>query len=353
MDGELASVRGIIDLSPQEALDSAEAFLMQQGYTRVSRADDSLTVERRPPDQAAEQEPPRLTVSAVSQPGGGVRMAVSGDDRQGLQERQDAFMEWSESLPKKPREGTGQPEDQQSDMQTHEVPLPPPPTVETQDLPPAPQPPPGTSYAPPPTAGQRSGMGTGMKLALGGCIGLILLGLLTVGGCFALIANVDTSTDSESGSSEGKQKSGSSKAKQAAVAIDEPVIVGDVTWTVTSAKQSRQLTQQGVTKQFADNKQGNFVIVDFDFTNNGSDAITLDNESLALVDSGGSESKPSSDDFLYVPENRRIFLERINPGVTRQGEAIFEVAPGASGFQLQAGDAQMFTDENGYVDLGF
>jgi hypothetical protein len=187
-------------------------------------------------------------------------------------------------------------------------------------------------------------MGTGMKLAIGGCIGLILLGLLTVGGCFALIAKVDTSTDSVSGSSKGKQ---------AAVAIDEPVTIGDVTWTITSAKQSRQLTQQGVSKQFADNKQGNFVIVDFDFTNNGSDAITLDNESLALVDSGGGESKTSSDDFLYVPENRRIFLERITPNVTRQGEAIFEVAPDASGFQLQAGDAQMFSDENGYVDLGF
>jgi hypothetical protein len=171
MDGELASVRGIVDLSSQEALDRAEAFLTQQGYTRVSRADDSLTVERRLPDQAAEQESPRsLTVSAVSQPGGGVRMAVSGNDRQGVQERQVAFMEWSESLPKKPQEGTGQPEDQQSDLQTHEVPLPPPPTVETQDLPPAPQPPPGTSYAPPPPAAQRSGMGTGMKLAIGGCI---------------------------------------------------------------------------------------------------------------------------------------------------------------------------------------
>ena len=107
MDGELASVRGLVDLSSQEALDRAEAFLTQQGYTRVSRADDSLTVERRPPDQAAEQESPsRLTVSAVSQPGGGVRMAVSGNDRQGLQERQDAFIEWSEALPTKPQEGT-------------------------------------------------------------------------------------------------------------------------------------------------------------------------------------------------------------------------------------------------------
>lgn len=135
--------------------------------------------------------------------------------------------------------------------------------------------------------------------------------------------------------------------------IGDTVAVGDVEWTVTSAKQANQLTQQGVPSDFAKTEQGNFVIVDFDFTNNGGEAITLDNESLALVDSEGRESGPSSDAILYVPDERRIFLERVNPGVTKQGEAIFEVAPGASGFQLQAGDAKMFTDDNVYVDLGF
>ena len=80
MDGELASVRGIVDLSSQEALDRIEAFLTQQGYTRVSRADDSLTVERRPPDQTAEQESPRrLTVSAGFPAG---RWRQSGSQRQ-------------------------------------------------------------------------------------------------------------------------------------------------------------------------------------------------------------------------------------------------------------------------------
>ena len=279
-------------------------------------------------------------------------MALSGNDRQGLQERQDAFMEWSESLPKKPQEGTGQPEDQQSDMQTHEVPLPPPPTVETQDLPPAPQPPPGTSYAPPPPAAQRSGMGTGMKLAIGGCIGLVLLGLLTVGGCFALIANVDTSTDSESGSSEGKQKSGSSKGKQAAVAIGEPVTVGDVQWTVTDARQADQVRQEGF-GDFGQTKRGNFVIVDFDFTNNSNQAVTLDQFSLVLIDGNGNENQVDTDNLTYVPENRDIWFQQVNPSVTRQGRAVFNVAPNSSGFQLQAGDTDLFTDENGYVDLGF
>jgi hypothetical protein len=204
-------------------------------------------------------------------------------------------------------------------------------------------------------------MGTGTKLALGGCIGLILLGLLTVGGCFALVATVEPPAASDSGSSEEKkpapskekQKSGSSKEEQPAVAIGESVTVGDVTWRVTDARQANQLTQQGVSKQFAKTEQGNFVIVDFDFTNNGSDPITLDNASLALIDSEGRESNPSSDQFFYVPDDRQIFLENTNPGITKQGTTIFEVAPGSSGFQLQAGDAQFFSDENGYIDLGF
>ena len=258
-----------------------------------------------------------------------------------MQANQTAWTEWSEGLPKKSEEQAGQSEDQQRDPETHEMPLTPPPTVEAQNLPPAPQPPP--SYAPPPPSAQRPGMGTGAKLALSGCIGVILLGLLTVGGCFALVANVEPTTDSESGSSEekrksdsseGKQKSGSSKGEQSAVGIGEFVNGGDVTWRVTDARQTKQLTQQGVSKQFAKTEQGNFVIVDFDFTNNGSDPVTLDNASLALIDNQGRESNPSSDQFFYVPDDRQIFLENTNPGITKQGTTIFEVAQGASGFQL-------------------
>jgi hypothetical protein len=34
------------------------------------------------------------------------------------------------------------------------------------------------------------------------------------------------------------------------------------------------------------------------------------------------------------------------------GEVIFTVAPGATGFVLNAGDIQPFRGENAYVDLG-
>lgn len=159
----------------------------------------------------------------------------------------------------------------------------------------------------------------------------------------------------EKAAEEKETKKGSSKGKEKGetVNIGQPVTVADVVWTVTDAKRTEQLTQQGVSPKYAKTAEGSYVVVDFDFTNNGSDAVTLNTESLKLIDGQGRESGASNEQVYYVPKDRKIFLERINPGVTRSGEAIFEVAPGASGFKVQAGDAKMFTNHNGYIDLGF
>jgi hypothetical protein len=206
-------------------------------------------------------------------------------------------------------------------------------------------------------------MGTGMKLAIGGCIGPVLLGLLTVGGCFALIASVDPSTDSELGSSgsessepapagaessKGKQKSGSSEGEEPTVAIGESATVADASWVVTSA-----VPRTRITSQFVDPKQGNFVVVDFRFTNNGSEAKTLHQNALKLLDGDGREFDPDTDTFGYIPTERNIFLEQVNPGVTKNGEVIFFVAPGASGFKLEISDTNLFKTGKAYVDLGF
>ena len=207
--------------------------------------------------------------------------------------------------------------------------------IPTPDVPGIPPPPP------------RSGMGRGMKIALGiggGCLVLILLLLLVAGGCAALIAGSGGGKDS---------KSGSSKGKQPAVAIGQPVTVGDVTWTVTNARQADQLRQEGAPKGAGKTEQGNFVIVDFDFTNNGNEPANLSTASLALLDSEGRESEPDSDKFLYIPRDRNVFvLDRINPGVTQQGQVIFTVAPGASGFTLQLGDGRALSNDTGQVNLG-
>lgn len=136
------------------------------------------------------------------------------------------------------------------------------------------------------------------------------------------------------------------------VAIGEPLAVGDVAWVVTSARQRDQL-QQREFGEFGETKQGNFVVVNFEFTNNSNEPITLDTLSITLVDDQGRESNPDTDTFGYVPQELDPFLTQVNPGVTQPGRVIFTVAPDASGFRLRLGDAAFFGDEEGFVRLGF
>ena len=99
--GELASIKEVVDLSPQQALDEAQTFLVRQGYSIMQRRGESLTVQRRFPNQTVEQNTLNLTVTALYQPEGGVRISARGNDREGVKEWQSAWTEWSEGLPKK------------------------------------------------------------------------------------------------------------------------------------------------------------------------------------------------------------------------------------------------------------
>ena len=98
---ELASIEEVVDLSPQQALDEAQTFLVRQGYDIWQRRGESLTAQRRFPSQTVEQNTLNLTVTALHQKEGGVRISAAGNDHEGVKEWQSAWIEWSEGLPKK------------------------------------------------------------------------------------------------------------------------------------------------------------------------------------------------------------------------------------------------------------
>ena len=102
VDDVLASVRGVVDLSPHEALDEAQDFLTRQGYGVTYRTSTTLTVKRQVSDNATGQESIfKLIVVALPQSGGGVRIKVRGNDREAVRDHQAAWLEWSETLPKR------------------------------------------------------------------------------------------------------------------------------------------------------------------------------------------------------------------------------------------------------------
>ena len=99
---ELTSGKEIVDLSPSQALDRAEHFLVGQDYVVVQRTATTLTVKREGSEVTAGAESgPKMVVMAVPQSDGGVRIKVSGSDREGVQERQGLWRLWIENLPKR------------------------------------------------------------------------------------------------------------------------------------------------------------------------------------------------------------------------------------------------------------
>jgi hypothetical protein len=130
MYGELASVKGSVDLSPQDALDRTQSFLTQQGYTIARRSDYLLLAERRQLDADVQQNKRYLMITALPQPHGGVHLRVRGNDRERVQEQQEAWTEWSQGLPKK---AEAHPDDSRAQrmLEISDSPLPTHPMIET------------------------------------------------------------------------------------------------------------------------------------------------------------------------------------------------------------------------------
>lgn len=169
---------------------------------------------------------------------------------------------------------------------------------------------------------------------------MLLIVLVGFGGCAVLLSS------GGGGGEATTQGDDYASISEQAVPVGETVEVGDVAWTVNSVQQTTELSA------FGESKQGNFVIVDLTFINNGNEPVTLDSASLAIIDNQNRTHETDPDASLYVPPDLDLFLNQVNPGVTVQGRAIFNVAPDAEGLILQAGDTAMFSDQNAYIDLG-
>lgn len=188
----------------------------------------------------------------------------------------------------------------------------------------------------------------GRKILMG-CGALSILGVLgmVAVGCLAVLGSSGSDTaDSSVEGNEAAQDSGGSEAAPAAT-LGEPVDVGEVEWVVTNARRVTQLQSS-----FDEPKQGNFVVLDFTFTNTGSEALTLDSESLVLKDAANRTFEADPETFGYIEPDKDVFLEQVNPGVTREGEVIFTIPEDVAQLQAELGDAELFTDEVGYVNLG-
>ena len=184
-------------------------------------------------------------------------------------------------------------------------------------------------------------------------MGRALRGVLTGVGCIAVvgivlvIAVIIVAVVSIGGGeqSQTQDQEGAGGGEQT-VAVSEPLTVGETAWLVTNVEQTSELTND-----LGDTETGNFIVVDFEFTNNSSDAVTLDSTMIKVRDSQDRVNESDPDKTLFIPEDRDIFLEQVNPGVTEEGTVIFTVADDASDFIMEVSGG-FISGEAGFVDLG-
>jgi len=148
------------------------------------------------------------------------------------------------------------------------------------------------------------------------------------------------------------KKAAEKKAAEEAAAknatLGDTVSVGNAEWTVTDAFLTDQLKSG-----FGTQKRGRFVVVDFTFTNNRDEEVTLDPElHMVLKDSRSREFGPDPDAWEFVPVNLSIFLEPVNPDVSTNGRVVYQVAPDANGFTLKLDDVEFWEDKSAVFDLG-
>jgi hypothetical protein len=123
--------------------------------------------------------------------------------------------------------------------------------------------------------------------------------------------------------------------------------VTNVTWEVSDAFLTNRLKSA-----FGTQKQGRFVVIDFTFTNNRNEEVTLDPElHMILKDHEGGEFGTDPDALEYVPTNLFMFLEPVNPGISKGGRVIYLPAD-ATRFTLTLDDVEFMEDKSAVFALG-
>ena len=202
-----------------------------------------------------------------------------------------------------------------------------------------------------------------MLRLIASALGLVALaGAMVVGALAATGVLGEAATSSRVGGSQADSPEEPTLVEPMTRSIDESVVAGKLSWTVDEAR----LTN--LVRGFAlppDPLRGNFVVVTFSVENVSEGPVTLNPQSLVLVDEEGRKSEPAAsvNTEYVVPDKAILFNERglLDPGEDKEGKVNFDLRvpfganPSAdlSGFRLRLGDGDPTKKEEKYVDLSF
>lgn len=164
--------------------------------------------------------------------------------------------------------------------------------------------------------------------------GRLFIGCIVV--VFALFALFVVTSIVGGGSGESGDSGVSNEKEQPTIAceVGDPCDLGESTLTVTKADATDLIaTSLG-------NSEGNFVLIEFDYTYGGTQPATVEDYYWKLEDGKGRTYNYAFDPTsnYEIDKGRSLIYEEINPGTKRDGAIVFEVAPDAQDFILYVKD---------------
>lgn len=109
------------------------------------------------------------------------------------------------------------------------------------------------------------------------------------------------------------------------------VKAGDILYYVHGTESKKELTSVLGNKT----TNGQFLIVNLFVGNDDKEARTVDGSMFKLLDANGKEYESSVELDTYVNEDIGFFLQKINPGMNKEGKIVFEIPADAEGLVLE------------------
>jgi hypothetical protein len=129
-------------------------------------------------------------------------------------------------------------------------------------------------------------------------------------------------------------KAGPKKEAPKMAKIGEAVRVGEL---AVQANKASSKTTIGENEFLQKKTADKYIVINLSIKNLDKEARTLDTSMFKLIDTAGLEYEPMADADLYVNDSgNMLFLAKINPGLTKTANVVFEVPKDSKNFKLQA-----------------
>lgn len=189
------------------------------------------------------------------------------------------------------------------------------------------------------------------KIGCLGFIGLFVL-LMVIGLIFGEDSpeeskpkDVKTDTEEPVKGDSDKEETTSSEVEKASVGT--ALKVGDVEFTVNEVSTTNEIKDSGGYISYEPDSEGAvFLVVNVTVKNNGKEAITTDSSFFKLID-GDIEYSPST---IITTDSSFFLYDGINPGLSKQGNVLFEIPEGKQDLLLNV-QTGFWGTEQGQIKL--